>query len=220
MVGNLVDFTGRTAVVGKPYGQAKVDAAKWMNAKGGLNGKPINLPTFDYSYEVPRAIAQYKQWKQEGAVAMQGWGTGDTEAMVGFIAEDKIPYFSASYSAHLTDPTGKGPETKKPTPYNFIMAPSYSDGLRALLQWSKEDWQKKGGKGTPKYVHMGDNHPYPNAPKKAGEVLRQGTGFRSAAGDSVLAGAGRLQGAMPEPQGIGGQLRVSGEHARTPTSRC
>lgn len=176
-VGNLVDFTGRTAVVGKPYGQAKVDAAKWMNAKGGLNGKPIDLQTFDYSYEVPRAIAQYKQWQQGGAVAVQGWGTGDTEAMVGFVAEDKMPYFSASYSAHLTDPTGKGPETKKPTPYNFIMAPSYSDGVRALLQWARDDWKAKGGKGTPKFVHMGDNHPYPNAPKKAGESYAKELGF-------------------------------------------
>jgi branched-chain amino acid transport system substrate-binding protein len=177
LVGNLVDFTGRTAVVGKPYGQAKVDAAKWLNAHGGINGKPLDMPTFDYSYEVPRAIAQYKQWQQAGAVAIQGWGTADTEAMVGFVTEDKMPYFSASYSAHLTDPTGKGPETKKPAPYNFIMAPSYSDGVRALLQWAKEDWQKKGGKGAPKYVHMGDNHPYPNAPKKAGEAYAKELGF-------------------------------------------
>jgi branched-chain amino acid transport system substrate-binding protein len=176
-VGNLVDFTGRTATVGKPYGQAKVDAAKWLGTHGGINGKTLDLDTFDYSYEVPRAIAAYKKWKQEGVVAIQGWGTGDTEAMVGFVAQDKIPYFSASYSAHLTDPMGKGPETQKPTPYNFIMGPSYSDGVRALLQWAKADWEKKGGKGKPKYVHMGDNHPYPNAPKKAGEVYAAELGF-------------------------------------------
>ena len=83
-----------------------------MNAHGGVNGKQINLQTFDYSYEVPRAIAQYKKWKQEGMVALQGWGTADTEALVGFVADDQIPYFSASYSGHLTDPTGKGKETK------------------------------------------------------------------------------------------------------------
>jgi branched-chain amino acid transport system substrate-binding protein len=177
LVGNLVDFTGRTAQVGQPYGQAKIDAAKWVNAHGGINGKQVNLPTFDYSYEVPRAIATYKQWKQEGMVALQGWGTADTEALVGFVAEDQIPYFSASYSAHLTDPMGKGPETKKPTPYNFIMGPSYSDSIRALLQWAKADWETKGGQGKPKYVHMGDNHPYPNAPKKAGEEYAKEIGF-------------------------------------------
>src|SRR5512132_3122455 len=157
LVGNLVDYTGRTAQVGTPYGQAKVDAAKWVNAHGGVNGKQINLQTFDYSYEVPRAIATYTQWKQDGMVALQGWGTADTEALVGFVAEDQSPDFSASYSAHLTDPMGKGSETKKPTPYNFIMGPSYSDSIRAMLQWAKADWEKKGGKGAPKFVHMGDN---------------------------------------------------------------
>jgi branched-chain amino acid transport system substrate-binding protein len=176
-VGNLVDFTGRTATVGKPYGQAKVDAAKWVNARGGIAGKTLDLPTFDYSYEVPRAIATYKQWKQDGVVAVQGWGTADTEALVGFVADDQIPYFSASYSAHLTDPMGKGPETKKPTPYNFIMGPSYSDAVRALLQWAAADWKAKGGQGAPKYVHMGDNHPYPNAPRKAGEEFARSLGF-------------------------------------------
>ena len=169
-VGNLVDFTGRTAVVGKVFGQSKVDTAKYINAHGGVNGKMIDLDTFDYSYEVPRAISQYKKWKQDGVVAIQGWGTGDTEAMVGFVAADEMPYYSASYSAHLTDPMAKSPDTKKPAPYNFFAAPSYSDGARALIQWAKADWEAKGNKGKPKYVHMGDNHPYPNAPKKAGEV--------------------------------------------------
>ena len=46
-----------------------------------------------------------------------------------------------------------------------------------MLQWAKEDWAKKGGKGAPKYVHMGDNHPYPNAPKQAGEEYAKELGF-------------------------------------------
>lgn len=175
VVGNLVDFTGRTAVVGKVYGQAKVDAMAYINANGGINGKQIEALTLDYSYEVPRAIAAYKKWKNE-VVAIQGWGTGDTEAMVSFVAKDEIPYFSASYSAHLTDPTGKGPETKKPAPYNYFYGPSYSDGVRALIQWAADD-AKARGIDNPKYVHMGDNHPYPNAPMKAGEEYAKELGF-------------------------------------------
>ncbi len=178
LVGNLVDFTGRTAVVGKVFGQSKADAAKYLNeTEGGIAGNIIEMDTVDYSYEVPRAIATYKKWKQGDAVAIQGWGTGDTEALVGFVAKDKIPYYSASYSAHLTDPQAKGPETKKPAPYNFFAAPSYSDGARALIQWAEADWKEKGGEGAPKYVHMGDNHPYPNAPKKAGEEYAKELGF-------------------------------------------
>jgi branched-chain amino acid transport system substrate-binding protein len=153
VVGNLVDFTGRTAVVGKVYGQAKVDAMAYINANGGINGKQIEALTLDYSYEVPRAIAAYKKWKSQ-VVAIQGWGTGDTEAMISFVASDQIPYYSASYSAHLTDPTGKGPETKKPAPYNYFYGPSYSDGVRALIQWAADD-AKSRGIDSPKYRLQG-----------------------------------------------------------------
>ena len=177
-VGNLVDFTGATAVVGKEYGQAKIDAMNWINENGGINGKLLDFDTVDYSYVVPRALSAYKKWTTQRKVAViQGWGTADTEAMVDFVAKDQVPYFSASYSGHLTDPQGKGPETKKPAPFNFFVGPSYSDGVRALVQWAADDWKKKGRSGKPKYVHMGDNHPYPNAPKKAGEDYAKELGF-------------------------------------------
>lgn len=176
-VGNLVDYTGATSSTGKFSGPGKEDALRWVNKNGGINGKQIDFETVDYSYQAPRAIAQYKKWKQNGAVAIQGYGTADTEALIGFITEDKIPYYSLSLSAHLTDPQGKGPKTQKPAPYNFFAPPSYSDGARALIQWASEDWKKKGKPGKPKYVHMGDNHPYPNAPKAAGEAYAKELGF-------------------------------------------
>lgn len=177
-IGNLVDFTGNTAVVGKEYGQAKIDAMNYINENGGIGGKQLDFDTVDYSYVVPRALAAYKKWtSQRKVVTIQGWGTADTEALVDFVTKDQIPYYSASYSAHLTDPQGKGPETKKAAPYNFPMGPSYSDGVRALIQWAAEDWKKQGKVGKPKYVHMGDNHPYPNAPKKAGEEFAKEMGF-------------------------------------------
>jgi branched-chain amino acid transport system substrate-binding protein len=177
-VGNLTDFTGATAVVGKEYGQAKIDAMHWINENGGINGKLLDFDTVDYSYVIPRAVATYKKWTGARKVAaVQGWGTGDTEALVDQVAKDQVPYYSASYSAHLTDPQGKGPNTKKPAPYNFPMGPSYSDGVRALIQWAAEDWKKQGKSGKPKFIHMGDNHPYPNAPKKAGEDFAKEAGF-------------------------------------------
>ena len=177
LVGNLVDFSGATSVIGRVYGQAKIDAANWINDNGGINGRLIDLDTVEYSYLVPRAMAAYKKWRVQGALAVQGWGTPDTEALVGKIAEDKIPYFSSSYAASLTDPTGKGQSAGRAAPYNFFYGPSYSDGCRGLVQWAAEDWKAKGKSRPPKYVHMGDNHPYPNAPKKACESYASELGF-------------------------------------------
>ena len=62
-VGQLVDFTGPTSSVGKPFGQGHIDAIKWINKNGGINNRKIKLDTVDYSYKAPRAVATYKRWK-------------------------------------------------------------------------------------------------------------------------------------------------------------
>ena len=174
-IGHLADFSGPTADVGGPYGQGVADAIAYINKQGGVGGKKLEHETVDYSYQVPRAISTYKNWSGR-VVAIQGWGTADTEALVGFVTKDKIPYFSASYAATLTDPAG-GSKADKATPYNFFYGPSYSDAARGLVQWAAEDWKKKGSQGKAKYVHMGANHPYPNSPKAAAEEYARELGF-------------------------------------------
>jgi branched-chain amino acid transport system substrate-binding protein len=177
-LGHLADYTGPTSDVGTPFGQGIADAFAWINKNGGINGKPVTVDTVDYGYQVPRAIAQYKKWSagDNKVAAIVGWGTADTEALTGFLVQDQIPYLSASYAGALTDPTGASGKTR-PAPYNFFYSPSYSDALRGMLTWAAEDWKAKGKTGQPKYVHMGANHPYPNAPKEAGETLAKELGF-------------------------------------------
>ena len=177
-IGQLADYSGATSDVGTPYGQGVADTFAWVNKNGGVGGKQVTLDTNDYGYQVPRAIALYKKWSapDNKVAAILGWGTADTEALTGFVAQDKIPYFSASYAAALTDPEGLSGKAK-PSPYNFFYGPSYSDAMRALITWAAEDWKAKGKPGKPKFVHMGANHPYPNAPKAAGEALATELGF-------------------------------------------
>jgi branched-chain amino acid transport system substrate-binding protein len=177
-IGHLADFSGATSDVGVPYGQGVADAVKYINAKGGVNGKTISIETIDYSYQVPRAIAAYKKWAERDKVAaILGWGTADTEALINFVTKDKLPYMSASYAGTLTDPTGKAPKAERAAPYNFFYGASYSDGARALVQWAAADWKKQGKAGRPKWVHMGANHPYANAPKAASEEYAKELGF-------------------------------------------
>ena len=177
-LGHLADYSGPTSDVGTPFGQGVADAYAYINKNGGIGGKPVELDTNDYGYKVPNAIALYKKWSApDGKVAaILGWGTADTEALKKFTAEDKIPDISASYSAALTDPTGASGKTDA-APYNLFYGPSYSDALRAELTWAAEDWKAKGKSGKPKFVHMGANHPYPNAPKAAGAALAAELGF-------------------------------------------
>jgi branched-chain amino acid transport system substrate-binding protein len=177
-VGHLADMSGPTAFVGKNYADGVRDSLAYINAHGGIKGTILESETVDYAYKVPQAIASYKKWKtRKKMVAMQGWGTADTEALISFVARDKTPVFSASYSGHLTDPTGKNPNTKKPAPYNFFYGASYSDACRGLVQWAAEDWKSKGKAGKPKFTHIGANHPFPNAPKAACAEYAEELGF-------------------------------------------
>ena len=178
-VGHLMDLSGATSDVGTPFAQGVNDTWAWINrTRNGVAGRPVNALAFDYGYQAPRAVSQYQAWSRDRVVAINGWGTADTEALVRFVTRDRVPYVSGSYSAALTDAGGKsGRQGVEPAPYNFFYGPSYSDSLRAMLIWAAEDWKGRGGQGKPKYVHMGGNHPYPNSPKAAGEALAAELGF-------------------------------------------
>jgi branched-chain amino acid transport system substrate-binding protein len=165
-VGQLADLTGPTGDVGKPYAEGVQAYKDYANANGGINGKKIEMLMFDYAYDKNKAINQYKKYKEEGVVAIEGWGTGDTEALAGFVSGDRIPYISASYSAHLTDPAK--------TPYNFFTAPDYTTALRAGLQYLKENWKEKR---APRIVFIYPNHPYGIAPIKGGKEYAKELGF-------------------------------------------
>lgn len=173
-VGHLADLTGPTGEVGKPYAQGVQDYKDWVNKNGGINGKQIDMAMFDYAYDKNKAVNQYKKYKEDGVVAIQGWGSGDTEALSKTTGDDKIPYISASYSAHLTDPAK--------TPYNFFCAPDYTTGLRAGLKYLKDNWK---GKGAPKIVFIYPNVPYGIAPIKGGKEYAKELGFEVLGDENV-----------------------------------
>jgi branched-chain amino acid transport system substrate-binding protein len=124
-LGGIMDTTGATSDVGKDYAVGMAEAWKYINEQGGVNGNKIKYTWFDYGYRIPEAITKYKLLKRLGSVAILGWGTGDTEALSPTINKDKMPYVSASYSAHLTDP--------KKTPYNLFFSTDYSTNARACI---------------------------------------------------------------------------------------
>lgn len=125
VLGILADLTGPTADVGKPYNKGMLSYIDNLNAQGGIKGKKIKPMSEDYAYKVPNAEEKYKKYVQGGAIAIQGWGTGDSEALRSKVKADELPFMSASYAEVLTDP--------KQSPYNFVVAPTYSDQIRIAL---------------------------------------------------------------------------------------
>ena len=72
-IGHLADYSGATSDVGTPYGQAVADTFAWINKNGGIGGKQVALDTNDYGYQVPRAVALYKNGRRRMARSRRSW---------------------------------------------------------------------------------------------------------------------------------------------------
>ncbi len=157
-VGAIFDLTGPTADVGTDYADGMRGYADWLNMQGGIEGRPIELIYQDYAYQIARAEQLYSQFVSEGVVIFMGWGTGDTEALRLRVIEDEIPFSSASLSHVLGDPSE--------APYNFLVAPTYTDQFRIALDWIARDH----GEGTPVVALMHNASPFGLSPSRYGGV--------------------------------------------------
>ncbi len=200
-IGVLSDLSGPTSAVGVPYAKGIKDAGRYLNEQGGVAGKKINLIEVDYAYNAQQALSAYKRFKaKDKIIALQGWGTQDTEALTKFVARDKIPTLSASYSAHLTDP--------EKAPYNFFVAADYSTQIRAALKYFKDNWK---GDAAPKVAFIYPDHPYGRVPIPAAKEYAGEIGYEVVGEENVglkamdsMAQLLRLQKLAPDYVWIGG----------------
>ncbi|MBW1766394.1 MAG: ABC transporter substrate-binding protein [Deltaproteobacteria bacterium] len=173
-VGGIMDTTGATSDVGKDYAIGMAEAFHYINDMGGINGKKVKYIWFDYGYRIPEALTKYKLLKRMRVVAIMGWGTGDTEALSPTVNKDKMPYVSASYSAHLTRPVDwvdKNGKKHLGTAYNLFFSSDYSTNARACLtawfdkKWpNHKDYQKRKPRLACSYMF---SSPYASAPIEA-----------------------------------------------------
>lgn len=195
-IGIIADLTGATGDVGTPYNQGMLAYIDYVNAEGGVEGREITADSNDYAYEVPQAEQLYDQYVNDGVVAIQGWGTGDTEALSGSVGNDELPFMSGSFAEPLTDP--------EEAPYNFVVAPTYSDQMRVGLNWIAED---SGGGAEVAVLH--NDSPFGQAPVADGEawISEQGLdlGYQSYA---MPAGQANFVGLLSQAQSQGAEYVV------------
>lgn len=163
-VGIIADLTGATGDVGTPYNEGMLGYIDWRNKEGGVEGRKLQADSNDYAYEVPKAEQLYKKYVADGALVIQGWGTGDTEALSAKVAADELPFMSGSLAEPLTDP--------KDAPYNFVNVSTYSDQMRVALNWIDED---AGGKAEVAVFHS--DSPFGTAPVADGQAHIKDKGY-------------------------------------------
>ena len=164
-VGAIFDLSGATADIGTPYADGIKGFVEYWNERG--RRPRLDLLSEDYRYETGVAKDLYSSLRQEGVVALQGWGTPDTEALSDQVKADGIPFMSASYSESLTRPSQ--------TPFNFVAGTSYSDQMRIALRYIRE----QAGRTTVASFHHDSR--FGTSPQPAGRRMAKqlGLGFRS-----------------------------------------
>ncbi|MCG7851933.1 MAG: ABC transporter substrate-binding protein, partial [Methanosarcinaceae archaeon] len=144
-VGAIFDLSGATYEISVPYADGIRRYVDYINEKGGINGRKVKLIDMDYGYLVPRAKVAYEKLVKEGVHVILGWGTGDTEYLRPRIAEDRIPFMSASYSSKL----GIIDEA----PYNFLIGVTYSDQMKIVLKFILDQWKDPSRKPRVAFIY-------------------------------------------------------------------
>lgn len=137
LIGTSNPLTGVVASACKPVSDG---AGAWfdqVNAKGGVNGRKIQVKVLDDAYQAPQAVANARQFVQEPAFAVfGGCGTIQPPAMLPIFDDNKVPYlFPYAGLQAMISPVHHGA---------FAMLPLYGDQVVGLIKYSFQ----KYGKGS------------------------------------------------------------------------
>ena len=131
--GVLIDLSGPTSDWGKNQVKGQLDATRWLNEHGGINGKKLKLLVIDDGYKVPRGVAGYNRLvDSENVVGLYIQSTGTTMTLRKKIVSDGVVTIAASFTSKFQNPAK--------TPFSFFVSPSYATMGRIALRWIKDTW--------------------------------------------------------------------------------
>ena len=134
--GVLIDLSGPTSDWGKNQVKGQLDAARWVNENGGINGKELELIVIDDGYKVPRGVAGYNRLvDSEKVLGLYIQSTGTTMTLIKKIVKDGVVTIAASFTSKFQNPAK--------TPFSFFVSPSYGTMGRIAIKWIRDSWKDK-----------------------------------------------------------------------------
>ncbi len=166
--GGSVPLTGIYAQAGQ-LGSVGMEAyVGYLNATGGINGRPVRMETRDSASEPEQALAIFKQImaEEEDAVAFYGDSTGFSILSAPEVNDRyQILMGGSSLATVLADPGNY--------PYQFLTGPTYAEMVGMLLEYIAEQGGTEGE--APRVVLFHSNlefgrDPIPAARERAAEL--------------------------------------------------
>jgi branched-chain amino acid transport system substrate-binding protein len=138
-VGIITDTTGVVADYGRHLLMGVSDYLKYINEKGGIHGRKINLIHEDDQYKIPLAIASFEKLvtKDEVLAILHCGGTPQTMALLPKIEKEKVPVIPPGMLLPMYTPYKR---------YVFSYGSTYSNQIEVLIDYVINDLKVKAPK--------------------------------------------------------------------------
>ena len=136
LLGQSVPLSGPSELVGNQYSQGARLYFEALNAKGGVNGRMVEIKRLDDGHDVERCAANTRQFISDGAFALFGYvGTDTSLAALPLASAAKVPLFAPlTGSQALRDPFSR---------YVVHVRASYNDETASMIKQSTSVGIKK-----------------------------------------------------------------------------
>lgn len=136
VLGQSAPLSGPAKELGEQFRDGALLAFDFINQRGGVNGRRIELRSLDDGYEPERCVANTRKLLDEGVTALFGYiGTPTSLAALPLATNAKVPFFAPFTGAEaLRTPFNR---------YAFHVRASYNDECEEIVQQLKSVGIKK-----------------------------------------------------------------------------
>jgi len=135
-IGFMTDLTGPAAANCIPWRDGLRNSFRYINEKGGINGRKIKFLVEDDRYSIPISMAAFKKlvYKDKVLFLMGPSGSGASVALFSQIKKEKIPAIVWSPSERMVVPTKK---------YVFNNVVTYTDNVKLIMDYIVKEQNAK-----------------------------------------------------------------------------
>jgi branched-chain amino acid transport system substrate-binding protein len=145
-VGALIPFTDRWGDSGRECAKGMLDAGRWLNQRGGIYGRRLEILVIDDNSQVTEMMAAFRKLNEaDRAILFYLYSIESAEALMPHLQLYRIPTFVSSLPAPLANPSKY--------PYVFSITPTIQDLSKIGMKFLSENSGIKVRK--PKIVFIG-----------------------------------------------------------------
>ncbi|MGQ9647910.1 MAG: ABC transporter substrate-binding protein, partial [Thermodesulfobacteriota bacterium] len=150
-VGALIPFSGRWEEAGRECARGVLDAGKWINQRGGIYGKKLEISLIEDTHQPADFIAAFRKLNEADRILLLYIYSPETGlALLSHIHFNRVPTLVGSFTSHLANPAKY--------PYVFSITPTTLDLSKIAMRFVSERSDIKIRKAKVVFVGSADHH--------------------------------------------------------------